>query len=320
MTEFNPILNHYFGNPASSFGPVSDARPGPDSGSIRVPHQVTQQQPLLEVAGDHKSVSGIVTWEEGRRGPRRVAAALARCCTIAAVAIFAAEAAPAQIPDIAPEAQRILKASSDFVAAQQRFTVSTRNSLEIVLNSGQKIEFNSTAQESIQRPDKLRAERTGDWVHQIFIYDGKSLTQFNPTEKVYARATAPGTIEEMLDFARTKLDVIAPAGDLVYKNSYDILMDGVTEGLVVGKAVIEGAPCHHLAFRGPQVDWQIWIQEGAQPLPRKLLITTRDLPSAPQFSITVTKWVLKPTFGAHAFDFTPPAGVTEIGFLSLLMP
>ena len=319
MTELNPILNHYCADPASSFGPVSDARPGPDSGSTRVPDQITQQQPPLEVAGDHNSVAGTVAWAQGRRRPGRVTAALARCCTIAALAIFAADA-QAQVADIAPEAQRILKASSDFVAAQQRFTVNTRNSLEIVLNSGQKIEFNSTAQESIQRPDKLRAERTGDWVHQIFIYDGKSLAQFNPREKVYARAAAPGTIEEMLDFARTKLNIIAPAGDLVYKNSYDILMDGVTEGFVVGKSVIEGAPCHHLAFRGPQVDWQIWIQEGAQPLPRKLLITTRDLANAPQFSITMTKWVLNPAFGAHAFDFTPPAGVTEIGFLNFLMP
>ena len=108
---------------------------------------------------------------------------------------------------------------------------------------------------------------------------------------------------------------MAPAGDLLYRNAYDILMDGVTDGFVVGKAVIEGVLCDHLAFRAPHVDWQIWVQQGTQPLPRKIVITTRDLTNAPQFAVTVTKWNLKPTFGAQTFAFTPPAGVKKVDFL-----
>jgi hypothetical protein len=119
----------------------------------------------------------------------------------------------------------------------------------------------------------------------------------------------------MLDFARTQLDIVAPAGDLLDKNAYGILMDGVTDGFVVGKAVIEGVRCDHLAFRAPQVDWQIWVQEGAQPLPRRLVITTRDLPNAPQFAVTMTKWNLKPSFDAQIFKFTPAAGATKVDFL-----
>jgi len=34
--------------------------------------------------------------------------------------------------------------------------------------------------------------------------------------------------------------------------------------------VVEGVRCDNLAFRAPNVDWQIWIQEGPEPLPRKL--------------------------------------------------
>jgi hypothetical protein len=111
----------------------------------------------------------------------------------------------------------------------------------------------------------------------------------------------------MLHFARTKLDIVAPASDLLYKDAYDVLMDGVTDGFVVGKAVIEGGRCDHLAFRAPHVDLQVWVQEGGQPLPRRFVITTRDLPNAPQFAVTITKWNLKPEFGAQTFSFTPPA-------------
>jgi hypothetical protein len=224
-------------------------------------------------------------------------------------------ATQAQSTGIAPEAKQILKASTDFLSSQQRFSADTRNTLEIVLKSGQKIEFNSTGRQSVQRPNKLRAERTGDLVDQVLVYDGKSLTLSNPQEKVYAQVTAPGTLEEMLDFARTRLDVVAPAGDLVYKNAYDILMDGVTEGFVVGEAVIEGVRCDHLGFRTPEIDWQIWIQQGSQPLPRKIVITTLDLPNAPQFGVTVTQWDLAPTFNAATFEFKPAADMKQIEFV-----
>jgi hypothetical protein len=119
----------------------------------------------------------------------------------------------------------------------------------------------------------------------------------------------------MLDFARETLDIVAPAGDIIYQNAYDILMDEVTGGFVVGKAIIEGVLCDHLAFRAPHVDWQIWIQQGEQPLPRKLVITTRDVVNAPQFAVTVTNWNLQPTFDAQTFEFTAPADATKVDFL-----
>ena len=247
--------------------------------------------------------------------PRRhLTLALSHCRMVVVLAVLSV-AAQAQGAGIAPEAKRILKASTDFLASQQRFSTNTRNTLEVVLKSGQKIEFNSTGRQSVQRPNRLRAERTGDIVNQVFVYDGKSLTVSNPEAKVYDQVAAPGSLEDMLDFARTRLDIVAPGSDLIYKNAYDILMDGVTEGTVLGKAVIEGVRCDHLAFRAPQVDWQIWIQEGPQPLPRKMVITTLDLPKAPQFSVTVTQWNLKPTFDAQTFTFTPQAGVKRVDLL-----
>jgi hypothetical protein len=239
---------------------------------------------------------------------------MSRFCAIALL-VSLSLTVQAQTAGISPEAQQLLKASTDFLAKQQQFSADTRNTLEIVLTSGQKIEFNHTARQSVQRPNKLRAERSGDLVDQLFVYDGQSLTLHNPQANAYAQVAAPDTLEGMLDFARETLDIVAPAGDIIYQNAYDILMDGVTDSFVVGKAVIEGVLCDHLAFRAPHVDWQIWIQQGEQPLPRKLVITTRDVVNAPQFEVTVTNWNLQPTFDAQTFEFTPPADATKVDFL-----
>ena len=138
---------------------------------------------------------------------------------------------------------------------------------------------------------------------------------FEPGGGTYATVAAPGTLEGMLDMARTQLDIVMPAGDLIYRNAYDILMADVTQGFVVGKSVVEGARCDHLAFRAPNVDWQIWIQEGPEPLPRKLVITSRDQAAAPQFSVVFTRWDLKPTSTPQTFVFEAPSGAKRVEFL-----
>lgn len=249
----------------------------------------------------------------GTTGCRRLIRRIAGAAAL--LAAFALPQMAAGQDKIDPQAVKLLKAATDFLASQKALAADTRNTLEIVLTSGQKIQFAHTANVSLQRPNKLRAERTGDLVNQVFYYDGKSLTVSNPGEKYFATVAAPPTLEEMLNFARTSLDIVAPAGDLLQRNAYDILMTDVSSGFVVGKGIVEGVRCDHLAFRAPHVDWQIWIEDGARPLPRKLVITTRDVVNAPQFAVVITRWDLQPKQPDGMFTFTPPKGATKVEFL-----
>jgi len=223
----------------------------------------------------------------------------------------------AQPEGVDPQAKKLLEAATTFLAKQKQFSVSTQSTIEVVLTSGQKLQFDNAAALVVQRPNKLRAERKGDLVDQVFFYDGKSLTLYNPGENYYASVEAPGTLENMLDYARDSLDIVAPAGDLVYSNAFDILMQDVTNGFVVGKGVVGGVRCDHLAFRGPDTDWQIWVQEGAQPLPRKLVITSRDVVNAPQFAVVMSEWDLAPKISAGMFEFSPGNNLKKIEFLPL---
>jgi len=224
-------------------------------------------------------------------------------------------AALAQPDGVEPAARQLLKASTDFLARQQQFSLDTEISVEVVSTSGQKIQYDHTAKVSVERPNRWRAERTGGLVDQVFYYDGKSLTLHNPHGKYYATIAAPSTLEEMLDFAREKLDVVAPAGDFLYQNAYDVLMQEVTSGSVVGKSVVVGVRCDHVAFRAPHVDWQLWIEEGPHPLVRKLVITSLDMLNAPQFTVVVKKWNLKPRFSAATFRFKPSKQTQKLEFV-----
>jgi hypothetical protein len=221
----------------------------------------------------------------------------------------------AQAAAVEPEAARLLKRMTDYVGGMPQFGLDTAQTIEVVLVSGQKIQFTSAARMVAQRPNRLFAERVGDVISQSFFYDGKTLTLLNPDDGYFATAAAPGTIDEMLDFARDSLDVIAPAGDLIAKDAYARLMADTTAGFVVGKSMIEGVRCDHLAFRSHGVDWQIWIEDGARALPRKYVISTVDVMGAPQFEVLMRNWTTSPDVNPKRFAFTPPPGATRVEFL-----
>ena len=243
---------------------------------------------------------------------------LQRLLTLTAVfGAGAALAEPQGQPKVDPKADDLLHRMSSELAQSQGFSVDTNQVMEVVTKEGEKIQGVASSTVHVQRPNKLRAQRIGDLVDQDFYYDGKSLTLHSPSEKYFATVAAPATLEEMLDFARTKLDIVAPAGDFLYKNAYETVMEGVTDGLVVGKGVVEGVRCDHLAFRAPHIDWQIWIQEGDKPLPRKIVITTKDVAGAPQFVVVMTKWNLAPKFSDSLFAFKQPKDAKKVEFQPL---
>jgi hypothetical protein len=226
------------------------------------------------------------------------------------------QAAPAQPAGIDPQATAILKKSMDYLAGLKAFSLDAHNTIEATLTSGQKLQFDSASTLTLQRPNKLVARRgKGDVVNQAYYYDGKTLTLSNPDQKVYATVAAPATIEPMLDFARDSLDVVAPAADLLYRDAYEMLMQDTTVGFVVGRAMVGGVTCTQLAFRKPDVDWQIWIEDGPRPLPRKYVITSTKEAGTPDFTVVMPKWDVSPKVSDAMFVFKAPAGAKRVDFL-----
>jgi len=221
----------------------------------------------------------------------------------------------AQPAGVDAKADTVLRAMTTYMAGLKQFSVQTENSLEVVTTEGQKIQFVAPASLTVSRPDKLLAERRGDVADQSFFYDGKTLTLFNLGTKHFATVPAPDNIDAMLEFARTKLDVIAPGGDLIDTRAYDKLMLDVKSGTYLGLQAVGGQRCHHLAYRGAEVDWQLWVREGAQPLPCRYVITSKGVAGAPQFTLQVINVNTKPTIDASKFRFVAPAGARAVEFL-----
>jgi hypothetical protein len=235
---------------------------------------------------------------------------------LASVTLAPAKVRASDTP-IDPAAASRLRASIDYIAGLQQFSLEAQTSIEVVLQSGQKLQFDNAVAATLQRPNRMLVERKGELLNQVFYYDGSKLTLHNPADGFYARVDAPGNLDDMLDFARNELDIVAPAGDFLYSDAFEAMMQDVKTAFVVGVAELDGVLCDHLAFSAPGTDWQIWVEQGDKPLPRKLVITSRDVLNAPQFSLVINNWNLNPTIPEGMFNFTPPDKAVEIEFMNM---
>jgi len=242
-------------------------------------------------------------------------AALLFLAAVVALSITVSPKVRAQAPAVDPAATQILQRMTGYLGGVQQFSAHTQNTYEDLLASGHKVDFDVLADVTVSRPDKLFAERSGDLVEQTFYYDGKTLTLYDPSQKVYATEHAPGTIEGMLDFARESLGLVIPVADLIYRNNYQLLMQDVNLAVVVGKAMIGGVKCDHLLFSRPGVDFQVWVAESGNPLPYKYVVTDTSAPALLSVSTVISDWNVAPAVADDRFTFVPPEGVKQITFM-----
>ena len=211
-----------------------------------------------------------------------------------------------------PDPTKILRDMCDYIARAERFTAVLETTTEEVLASGAKIELSQRRALYVVRPDKFALEESGDGDDKRFVYDGKTIGMLDTTKNAYAVAPMPGTLDGMLDTLTTQYGVTFPLGDLMTKNAYESVAWQTTSNQYVGRERVGGFDCHHLVFAGDAVDWQIWIEAGARPVPRKIIIDRKDDSARPRFQAMVVGWVENPVFRAGLFEFRPPAGATEI--------
>lgn len=211
----------------------------------------------------------------------------------------------------ADDARNLLKAMSDFMAKQQTFSFSYDSSIEVVTPEFEKLQFASSGKVAIARPDKISVTRTGGFADVDTVFDGTTLSVLGKNLNVYSQVEAKGTLDEL--GARLESAGVEPPGaDILSSDVFGTLMDGVTDARHISSAYVDGVECEYLAFRTPSVDWQIWIQAGDSPVPRRYVITSKHVPQAPQYTIVTRDWKLGPDAGAADFKFKAPADAKKV--------
>ena len=223
-------------------------------------------------------------------------------------------ATPAPPPPLEPAALARLKAMSDLLQAAPRFTFKAVTDRETpsASTSGQMLDFVSVSRVSVERPNKIRVDTAGDRFAASLWYDGKTLTISSNKSKFYAQVPAPASIDEAVAMLLDRLDTPLPVAGFLLADPYAKMMEGVQTAFDAGSALLEGSSCRHFAFSEPDADWQLWIEDGAKALPRRLAVTYKKVPGAPRVLALLSDWNLSPAIPAGEFTFAPPAGATKV--------
>lgn len=209
-------------------------------------------------------------------------------------------------------AKSILKAMSDYVGRQETIELAFDSDIEIITPHLEKIQYTNSGEVLLRRPDKLRAHRVGGYADVTLFFDGKTFSVIGQPNNGYVQFDAPGTVDHLIEALRMGYGVALPGADLLMSNSYDVLVAGVKEAKHIGRGVIDGVECEHLAFRNFDTDWQLWVEVGKRPIPRKLVISSKTLNCAPQYTLRIKGWKTGAKPARDAFAFKAPAGATQL--------
>ena len=251
---------------------------------------------------------------------KRMHAALLGSLSLVVMALpaqAATAAAPAKAvaaPAVDPAATAALNRMGAYLRTLKEFDVTVYSTTEDVLDSGQKIMTNNQVHYTLRAPNMLAATVSGDKIKRHYYYDGKTFTVRNNQNDFYAQIPFTGTIAQLLTEAE-KYGVDLPLQDLFRWGDPTAVTGKPTEGIVVGDSKVVDWDTDHYAFRQGDVDFQVWVEKGDKPLPRKLVINSLADETQPQYT-AVMNWNLTPKIDPAVFTFVPDANAKRIPFMT----
>jgi hypothetical protein len=218
--------------------------------------------------------------------------------------------------ELEEEAMGALLKTAELLGSAQRLSFTADVEFDVRQDSGQLLEFGARRRATLRRPDRARVEvERRDGNRGMLLFDGQQVVLFDEDERVYASAEHPGSIDAMLDFTLDQLETPVPLADMLYTSLPDLMRERMKSGYLVGEETVDGIACDHLAFRTDDIDAQLWVARGDQPLPRRIVLSYKNAEGQPQFRADFVEWSLEPETPDSLFEFKPPEGAERLPFL-----
>jgi len=214
--------------------------------------------------------------------------------------------------DIDPVALYALGETCSRLGAAEQITCHVEATIDRVDAAGLKTQVSRSMDVALRRPDRLAMHSIGTEGRRGFRYDGQSATLYNEDVKFFSTVTAASTLDGTLDLLREEYGFTFPMTDLIRSDPRAVLLEGVTEGRYLGVDSVDGVTCHHMAFRQPDADWQIWIEDSIWFYPRKLLVTYKNEEGSPQHTALFSEWDYGASLTDAMFRFEAPPEAVEV--------
>ena len=259
--------------------------------------------------------------------PRSIYLATALCaftftCT-------AAEGVPAA-PKLAPEADAVLKAASDFYKGLKSSSAGV--TLTILQQAPGKPENKMVVKSTLAaaKPNLFAFRLTESPEGTLdFISDGKTVWTHVAPLKQFMVDDAPTTLEALLSSGNAGLNALSQMGmlaDLYRADPYRAIFDGVQALSFAGVEKVGDVECSHLKAEQPTMDWDAWFEKGDKPALKKFTFSPLKgmLANAPEeakaqmkgakleINVELADWKLNTDLPAATFAFEPPKDAKKV--------
>lgn len=207
----------------------------------------------------------------------------------------------AQNPNIDPQTAEILQNMSYFLGSKDEYTFKAEVMFDQLINTNRKIQYSAEEKVFLKKKGHMTIEFVSDLGgYKLWFEEGKITVLELPTNQ-FAIATVPATVNQALNKLKSEYNFTPALSDFLFINTFRELTQNVTSGSYFGTSRVLGVRCDHLAFTQDDIDWQIWIESGKRKIPRKLVITYKNLPGQPQLIAILRDWVLDKPITNFAF-------------------
>jgi hypothetical protein len=224
---------------------------------------------------------------------------------------------PARAQDIPDKVAAAIRNMANFTEKAEEFSFTAEVLFDEILPSGQGIQRSADLSIVASRPNHLAARYVGDDNTRALWIAGEELTALHETNEVYSKVKVPTGIGPALDHLMDKHDISLPLADFVIEGAYESLTSNISDAIYVGVTEVNGHSCHHISCSQEFIDWQLWIDDGLQPLPRRVLITYKAVPGMPRYSATFNDWDLNAELSDSVFEAKIPSDAAKIDLLEI---
>ena len=220
-------------------------------------------------------------------------------------------AADAADPDanLDKAAEEILQRMSDYLGSSESLSFTVSTLFDTVQEGGIKLKIGAERKVFLRRPNKLyMSALRDDLVRRETWYDGKTLSVYSKDRNTYLTVPVPSQLDAMFDHVQDKLKMNMPLVDLLSGDLFKKSKESLISGRYLGKRLVDGVLTHYLSFESDGADWQVWVEAGDRPVPRRYVIIDVSSPGEPAYLARMSDWQVNIELGDPMFVFTPPQG------------
>jgi hypothetical protein len=220
-------------------------------------------------------------------------------------------------PELEAKVLDILTRMTEFISHASSYALVADTEHEFLERDGRRIEFGSHIVASVKRPSQAHVRfdnRDGD--NATIILDGETVSVFSTRGSAYIYDTTPqpGDIDASFEFLAEQLQTPDQLHHFFALDLTAAMKSLLKSGNYIGEAKIAGVLCDNLALRNNDEDVQLWIEKGSMPVPRRIVVTYKNIEGQPQFRAQFSEWEFSPDLSNTVFSFSPPAHAQRIEF------